>query len=138
MNTLQVKRVEYVEIFIPTGSTKQQIFFPDLPNLRTAKTNFVSVYTVDLLPVSAQGNTVESLTEVKNSITTLYFDGGDFIQIPTIALFNFGISSNVYQYPLDFAKQRIVWAKSYITLTNTAGIVSYANKSFVFSVGYEY
>lgn len=138
MNTLQVKRVEYVEIFIPTGSTKQQIFFPDLPNLRTAKTNFVSVYTADLIPVSANGNTVEALTEVKNSITTLYFDGGDFIQIPTIALFNFGISSNVYQYPLDFAKQRIVWAKSYITLTNTAGIVSYANKSFVFSVGYEY
>ena len=138
MNTLQVKRVEYVEIFIPTGSTKQQIFFPDLPNLRTAKTNFVSAYDVNLLPVSFQGNTVESLTELKNSIVTLYFDGGDFIQIPTIALYNFGISSNVYQYPLDFAKQRIVWAKSYITLTNTAGIASYANKSFVFSVGYEY
>jgi hypothetical protein len=135
---VQVKRVEYVEIFIPTGSTKQQIFFPDLPNLRTAKTNFVTSYSVDNLPVSFTGNTVESLTEVKNSITTLYFDGGDFIQIPTIALYNFGVNDSVWQYPLDFAKQRIVWAKSYITLTNTTGIASYANKSFVFSVGYEY
>lgn len=138
MNNLRITRVEYVEIFIPTGSTKQVIYFPDLPNLRTAKTNFVSVYSVDLLPVSVAGNTVEALTEVKNSITTLYFDGGDFIQLPTIALFNFGVSSNVYQYPLDFANQRIVWAKSYLTLTNTASIASYANKSFVFSVGYSY
>jgi len=138
MNSVQVKRVEYVEVFIPTGSTKQVIYFPDLPNLRTAKTNFVSAYDVNLLPISFAGNTVQSLTELKNSITTLYFDGGDFIQIPTIALYNFGISSNVYQYPLDFAKQRIVWAKSYITLTNTAGIAGYANKSFIFSVGYEY
>jgi hypothetical protein len=138
MNNTQVKRVEYVEVFIPTGSTKQVIYFPDLPNLRTAKTNFVSVYDVNLLPVSFAGNTVQGLTEVKNSITTLYFDGGDFIQIPTIAFYNFGISSNVYQYPLDFAKQRIVWAKCYITLTNTAGIAGYANKSFIYSVGYEY
>ena len=135
---VKIKRVEYVEVFIPATSTKQVIYFPDLPNLRTAKTNFVSAYSVDLLPVSFAGNTVQALTEVKNSIVTLYFDGGDFIQIPTIALFNFGVSSNVYQYPLDFADQRIVWAKSYITLTNTAGIASYANKSFVFSVGYSY
>lgn len=138
MNSVQVKRVEYVEVFIPTGSTKQVIYFPDLPNLRTAKTNFVSAYDVNLLPISFAGNSVQALTELKNSITTLYFDGGDFIQIPTIALYNFGISSNVYQYPLDFAKQRIVWAKSYITLTNTASISNYANKSFIFSVGYEY
>lgn len=136
--TVQLKRVEYVEVFIPSGSTKQQIFFPDLPNLRTAKTNFVSAYDVNLLPVSFQGNTVQSLTELKNSIVTLYFDGGDFIQIPAIALYNFGISSNVYQYPLDFAKQKVVWAKSYITLTNTAGLANYQSKSFVFSVGYEY
>jgi len=135
---VQLKRVEYVEVFIPSGSTKQQIFFPDLPNLRTAKTNFVSAYDVNLLPVSFQGNTVQTLTELKNSIVTLYFDGGDFIQIPSIALYNFGISSNVYQYPLDFAKQRVVWAKSYITLTNTAGLSNYQAKSFVFSVGYEY
>lgn len=134
----KVKRVEYVEVFIPTGSTKQVIYFPDLPNLRTAKTNFVSAYDVNLLPVSLAGNALQALIELKNSIVTLYFDGGDFIQIPAIAFYNFGISSNVYQFPLDFAGQRIVWAKSYITLTNTAGIASYANKSFVFSVGYEY
>lgn len=138
MNQVQVKRVEYVEVFIPSGSTKQVIYFPDLPNLRTAKTNFVSAYSVDMLPVSFAGNNLQALTEVKNSITTLYFDGGDFIQIPTIALLNFDVTNNVYNYPLDFAKQRIVWAKSYLTLTNTAAIANYANKSFVFSVGYEY
>lgn len=134
----QIKRVEYVEVFIPSGSTKQVIYLPDLPNLRTAKTNFVSSYSADILPVTFAGNTTQALTELKNSILTLYFDGGDFIQIPTIALYNFGISDNVYQMPLDFALQRVVWAKSYITLTNTAAIANYANKSFVFSVGYEY
>jgi hypothetical protein len=135
---VQVKRVEYVEIFIPTGSTKQQIFFPDLPNLRTAKTNFVTSYDSDVLAFSFAGNIVQSQNDLKSTIVTLYFDGGDFIQIPALALYNFGVNNNVWQYPLDFAKQRIVWAKSYITLTDTANISNYANKSFVFSVGYEY
>jgi hypothetical protein len=135
---VQVKRVEYVEIFIPTGSTKQQIYFPDLPNLRTAKTNFVTSYDSEIFSFSFAGNTVQSQNDLKGTIVTLYFDGGDFIQLPALAFYNFGVSNNVWQYPLDFAKQRIVWAKSYITLTDSANIANYANKSFIFSVGYEY
>jgi hypothetical protein len=135
---VQVKRVEYVEIFIPTGSTKQQIYFPDLPNLRTAKTNFITSYDSNVLGFSFAGNIVQSQNDLTNTIVTLYFDGGDFIQLPALALYNFGVNNNVWQYPLDFAKQRIVWAKSYITLTDSANIANYANKSFIFSVGYEY
>lgn len=134
----KVKRVEYVEIFVPTGNTKQVIYFPDLPNLRTAKTNFVSIYTADSQEKTISGNTTMYYNEVKNTVVTLYFDGGDFIQIPAISFYNFALQHNAWNFPLEFMGQRIVWAKSYVTLTDTANIANYANKSFLFSVGYEY
>jgi hypothetical protein len=138
MNSVKVKRVEYVEIFIPTGNTKQVIYFPDLPNLRTAKTNFVSIYTADAQEKTLSGNSTMFYNEVKNTVVTLYFDGGDFIQIPAISLYNYALQHQTWNYPMEFAGQRVVWAKSYVTLTDTANLPNYANKSYLFAVGYEY
>jgi hypothetical protein len=132
-----IARAEYVEIFVPTGNTKQVIQFPDLPNLRTAKLFGFEVYDVATHPITVNGNAVQGLTEIRNSVTTLYFDGGDFIQIPTISLFR-NNSTTFYANIPEFMGQKVVWAKSYITLTNSAGISGYANKSFVYNVYYKY
>ena len=132
-----IARAEYVEIYIPTGSTKQVIQFPDLPNLRTAKLFGMEVYDVTTHGISLNGNAVQANAEILDSVTTLYFDGGDFIQIPTVSLLRTD-NANYYGNIPEFMGQRVVWAKSYITLTDVPNITSYANKSFVFNVYYKY
>ena len=132
-----IKRAEYCDILIGATSTKQVIYFPDLPNLRTAKIFGLEVYTADTQQYSLNGNTVQAETQIKNSVTTLYFDGGDFIQIPTLSLYR-NDATGFYGNIPELAGQRIVWPKSYITLTDVAGITGYQNKSFVYSIYYSY
>jgi hypothetical protein len=57
--------------------------------------------------------------------------------VPTISLYR-NDSTTFFGAIPELAGQRIVWAKSYITLTNVASISNYANKSFVYSVYYSY
>jgi len=135
MNQFYIKRAEYVEVPIVTGNVNQKIYFPDLPNLRTSRIFGIEVYDVATQQITFTGATVQSLAQVKNSITTLYFDGGDFIQIPTLSLFRGNSTTFIGNIPM-LAGQVIVWAKSYIYLTDVANIANYASKNFLFSVYY--
>jgi hypothetical protein len=130
-----IKRAEYVELYIPTGSTNQNLYFPDLPNLRQANIFGMEVYTSTTLGVSKLNYNVQALAQVKNSLTTLYFEGGEFIKIPTLSLYR-SDATNFYGDIPQLSGQTIVWAKSFITLTNSASISSYANASFVYNVYY--
>ena len=134
-NCFYIKRAEYVEVAIPTGNTKQQIYFPDLPNLRTSKIFGIEVYDSTTQAKTYTGATVQALAQLKDSITTLYFDGGEFIQVPTLSLFRFNSTTFSNSIPM-LAGQVIVWAKSYIWLTDSANIANYAAKTFLFSVYY--
>lgn len=130
---MYIKRAEYVEVNIPTGNTKQQIYFPDLPNLRTSKIFGIEVYSADTAPITSTGFNTQALADVENTMLSLYFDGGDFIQVPLVSLYRTN-SANFYgQIPM-LAGQVIVWAKSYVFMSGT--IANYANKTFLFSVYY--
>jgi hypothetical protein len=130
-----IKRAEYVEVAIPSGNTKQQIYFPDLPNLRTSKIFGIEVYDSVTQPKTYTGATTQAIAQIRDSITVLYFDGGEFIQIPTASLWRFNTSSFFESIPM-LAGQNIVWAKSYIWLTDSANIANYAAKTFLFNVYY--
>ena len=130
-----IKRAEYVEVAIPTGNTKQQIYFPDLPNLRTSRVFGIEVYDSVTQPKTYTGATTQALAQLKDSITTLYFDGGEFIQVPTTSLYRFNTTGFYESIPM-LAGQIIVWAKSYMWLTDSANIANYASKSFLFNVYY--
>ena len=134
-NNFYIKRAEYVEVAVPTGNTNQKIMFNDLPNLRTAKIFGMEVYDSTTHALTLTGATNQALAQLKDSVVTLYFDGGDFIQIPTLSLFRFNGTTFYGEIPM-LAGQVVVWAKSYITLTNSASISSYASKSFMFNVYY--
>jgi len=134
-NNFYIKRAEYVEVAIPTGNTKQQIYFPDLPNLRTSKIFGIEVYEAATQAKTYTGATVQSLAQLKDSITTLYFEGGEFIQVPTLSLFRFNGTTFYADIPM-LAGQVIVWAKSYIWLTDAANIANYASKTYLFNVYY--
>ena len=133
MNPFYIKRAEYVELAVPTGNTKQQLYFPDLPNLRTAKVFGLETYSVDTNPVTQSGATVQALADLKSVMVSLYFDGGDFIQVPAISLYRLNSTTFYGDIPM-LAGQVIVWAKSYVWMAGT--IANYASKSFLFSIYY--
>lgn len=134
-NNFFIKRAEYVEVAIPSSNAKQQIYFPDLPNLRTSKIFGIEVYNDATQALTYTGATVQALAQLKNSITTLYFEGGEFIQVPTLSLFRFNGTTFYSEIPM-LAGQVIVWAKSYIWLTDSANLGNYNGKSFLFNVYY--
>lgn len=133
MNNFFIKRAEYVEVAIPTGNTKQQIYFPDLPNLRTSKIFGIETYSSTTNPTTQTGATVQSIADMRSTMLSLYFDGGDFIQVPLISIYRNDSTTFYGNIPM-LAGQVIVWAKSYVWMSGT--IANYANKSFLFSVYY--
>jgi hypothetical protein len=133
MNNFYIKRAEYVEVAIPANNTKQQIYFPDLPNLRTSKIFGIETYSVDTAPVTQSGATVQALGDMRNTMLSLYFDGGDFIQVPLISVYRNNTTTFYGEIPM-LAGQVIVWAKSYVWMSGT--IANYSGKSFLFSVYY--
>ena len=135
MNPFYIKRAEYVEVAVPTGNTNQTIYFPDLPNLRTSKIFGMEAYDVATQSRTITGATVQSNSELVDSVVSLYFDGGYYIQVPTISLYRLDNADYYGDIPM-LAGQVIVWAKSYITLTDVPNIANYAGKSFLFNVYY--
>jgi hypothetical protein len=133
MNNFYIKRAEYVQVDIPANNTKQTIYFPDLPNLRTSKVFGIETYTADSTPVTNTGSTVQAFTDCKNVMLSLYFDGGDFIQVPLISVYRNNTTTFYGNIPM-LAGQVIVWAKSYVFMSGTIG--NFAGKSFLFSVYY--
>jgi hypothetical protein len=130
-----IKRAEYVEVAIPTGNTNQRIYFPDLPNLRESKIFGMEIYDSTTQPYTFAGATNQALAEIRDTIVNLYFDGGYYIQVPATSLLRFNTTTFYSEIPM-LAGQTIVWAKSYLFLTDVAGIAGYASKSFLFNVYY--
>lgn len=131
-----IKNSEYVEVPIPTGNTKQQIFFPDLPNLRNRAIFGIECYTSTIAAVTQSGATNQDYAQLLNTTITLYYDGGEFIVVPAMSLvrLNYGAAAHIiYDIP-HLAGQNIVWTKSYVTMSGT--ISAYAGKSFLFNVYY--
>jgi hypothetical protein len=130
-----IKKAEYVEVAIPTGNTLQRIYFPDLPNLRESKIFGLEVYDSTTQSVTFSGATNQALAQIKNTIVNLYFEGGYYIQVPALSFFRFNGTTFYAEIPM-LAGQTIVWAKSYLYLTDSANIANYAAKSFLFTAYY--
>jgi hypothetical protein len=135
MNPFFIKRAEYVEVAIPANNTNQRIYFPDLPNLRESKIFGIEVYDDSTQGITFTGATTQNIDQLKNSIVNLYFDGGYYIQVPTLSLFRFNSTTFFASNPM-LAGQTIVWAKSYMFLTDSANIGDYESKTYLFNVYY--
>jgi hypothetical protein len=137
-NNIQITNAEYVEVLIPTGSTKQSIFFPDLPNLRNKPILGIEAYAATEQAVSNSGQTVQALSDLPNASVTLYYDGGEYIVVPILSLRrvgNNGANTAFFGDIPALAGQNIVWTKSYVSMN--ASVANFAAKSFVFNVYYK-
>ncbi len=135
MNTnFIIKNAEYVEVVIPTGNTKQTIYFPDLPNLRNRAITGIEAYSATEQGVTTSGATVQALANFHDATVTLYFDGGEYIVVPLLSLRRVGGTTAFYQQIPQLAGQNIVWTKSYVSMNAT--VSNFAGKSFLFNVYY--
>lgn len=137
-NSIQITNAEYVEVLIPTGNTKQSIFFPDLPNLRNRPITGIEAYAATEQATSNSGQTVQALSDLPNASVTLYYDGGEYIVVPILSLRrvgNNGANTAFFGDIPALAGQNIVWTKSYVSMNASVG--SFAAKSFVFNVYYK-
>jgi len=137
-NSIQITNAEYVEVLIPTGNTKQSIFFPDLPNLRNRPITAIEAYAATEQATSNSGQTVQALSDMPNASVTLYYDGGEYIVVPILSLRrvgNNGANTAFYGDIPALAGQNIVWTKSYVSMN--AAVANFAAKSFVFNVYYK-
>lgn len=137
-NSIQIQNAEYVEVLIPSGNNKQQIYFPDLPNLRNRPIMGIEAYSATEQAVSNSGNTVQALSDLPNASVTLYYDGGEYIVVPILSIRrvgNNGANTAFYGDIPALAGQNIVWTKSYVSMN--ASLANFAAKSFVFNVYYK-
>ncbi len=137
-NSIQITNAEYVEVLIPTGNTKQSIFFPDLPNLRNKPITGIEAYAATEQATSNSGQTVQALSDLPNASVTLYYDGGEYIVVPILSLRrvgNNGANTAFFGDIPALAGQNIVWTKSYVSMN--ASVSNFAAKSFVFNVYYK-
>jgi hypothetical protein len=136
-NAFSIQNAEYVEVQIPTGSTKQTIYFPDLPNLRNKPIYGIEAYSAREQGTTTAGNTVQAVTDLPNASITLYFDGGEFIVVPVISIrrIDNGNAHATYGDIPNLAGQNIVWTKSYVSMN--ANVANFAGKSFLFNVYYK-
>lgn len=134
MNNFIIKNAEYVEVVIPTGNTKQTIYFPDLANLRNKPITGIEAYSATEQAFTTSGATVQALANFHDATVTLYFDGGEFIVCPLLSFRRVGGTTSFYQQIPQLAGQNIIWTKSYISMNNT--VANFAGKSFLFNVYY--
>jgi hypothetical protein len=136
-NAFQIQNAEYVEVLIPTGNTKQTIYFPDLPNLRNRPILGIEAYSAIEQGVTNSGNTVQAKADLVNASITLYYEGGEYIVVPIMSIrrIDNGTNQAYFQDIPNLAGQNIVWTKSYVSLNS--GVANFATKSFLFNVYYK-
>lgn len=136
-NAFQIQNAEYVDLVIPAGNTRQTIYFPDLPNLRNKPIFGIEAYSALEQGVTIGGVTVQARVDLANATLTLYYDGGEFIQVPITSLRrveNGGTYASFADIP-NLAGQNVVWTKSYVTMNAT--VANFAGKAFLFNVYYK-
>jgi len=136
-NAFQILNAEYVEVLIPTGNTKQTIYFPDLPNLRNKPIMGIEAYSALEQGVTTSGNTVQAASDLPNASVTLYYEGGEYIVVPIISvrrIDNGSAKVAIGDIP-NLAGQNIVWTKSYVSMNAT--VSNFAAKAFLFNVYYK-
>jgi hypothetical protein len=138
-----IRNAEYVELYIPSGSTKQTYYFPDLPNLRNKPITGIETFGNLEQSKGQSGYDVVDGKYFRDAYLVLYFDGGEFIQVPLQSLHRVSTTSTTNGNNTTFfdipqlAGQNIVWTKSYVFVTNTTSLsAGIAGTEFLFNVYY--
>ena len=116
----KVGKYEFVNIVVPAADTRSEFYFPDLPNLRDARIQAISVYTSSNIAADPNGISVMNVTDTEKCFLVLNINDKEDIKIPfvsLVALYTTVLASlnlaNQNGY-LPFAGQVVRWSKSYV------------------------
>lgn len=120
----KVGKYELVTLVVPAGDTRTEYYFPDLPNLRNAHIQTISVYDVNSVPADPNDIATISNTDVRQSWLVLNINDKEDVKTPMSCLMNIQFqgapvantnSANGY---MPFARQIVTWPKSYVKFPN--------------------
>ena len=121
----KVSKYEFVEIVVSAGDTRTEFYFPDLPNLRNAQIQAISLYTTGV--ISSDPNGIDNMgnADAEQSFLVLNINDKEDIKLPMVSLVALNYTSgggannlssqNGY---LPFASQIVRWPKSYVKFPN--------------------
>jgi hypothetical protein len=144
-----IKRFELVELIIPAGSTGTRFPYPDIPQLRDDTTQDIIIcglktWSVDALPLTANGNTVSTYLQLANSFLTLYIEGEESVrQLPYIDMIHMrqalatGTTFNNLE-PIKTEYLKVDWNKTYLQAATPFGTVGAPNAQFSVLLGVSY
>jgi hypothetical protein len=144
-----LKRYELVELVIPAGSTGTRFPYPDIPQLRNDTTQDIIIcgletFSVDELPLTANGNAVATWPQLANSFLTLYVNSEESVrQVPLIRLNPLrqaaggGVTFNASD-KLKLEYLQIDWNKTYIQAATPYGTILAPNTQFSILLGVWY
>jgi hypothetical protein len=135
---VKITRAKLVE-FGPTATSQQQYYFPDLNDIRNANIFGMEAYGGDNLTKTYGGNNPIADADLDLAYVNLYFDGGNFLNIPLIRMIqtknNATTGTNAYsQFPFLMAGQVVEWSKSFVWFGSTASLTT--NRYFQFNIYY--
>lgn len=137
---MKANKVKYVEFANTTAANQQQYFFPDLNDIRNAKIFGIETWGIDNLSTTYSGATPIADDDLAKAYLVLYFEGGNFINVPLIRIIqtqnNATTSTNAFsRFPFLLTGQVITWSKSYIWFGNTSGLTT--GRALHFNVFYQ-
>lgn len=140
LNTgFNIRKIEEVEIQVPANSTKNEFYFPDLPDLRNVRLlNFVS-YSSLTFPVTPTNRPLLNPSAYQTGFLTLVdYKGYKFVQDVPLRLFSPIIGADSANlWGALFSGQIVNWPKSYVKLPDPAQFTPGTTEFIMFTVGYE-
>jgi len=142
MNNIIVDKSYNVELLVAQSSTSQQIYFPIIQVLDNKVTQGIETYNI--LDVLKSVNNVALANIALLQVSYLNLVVGDIQQIwnfPLVSLINVrtgstGAGSVFNGYCNELNNLKIIWAKSYVFISDVTKISAAQNEAFVFNVKY--
>jgi hypothetical protein len=116
----KVSKYELVNVIVPANDSKNEYYFPDLPNLRDAQVKAMSVYQNGVVAIDPNGISNMTVADLDTAFLVLNINDKEDIKIPMSSLCALQYTAtpannrcNFNGY-LPFAGQVIRWPKSYV------------------------
>lgn len=144
----RIIKTEMLEIIVPknsAGSPKTKILLPDNQNLRYSHLFNIKAYNVTDIPVSPNSVPLVSPNLLQNSFLSLQgYNGKIFcskkplctLKTSSRTVFSNGNLEYHEGQPVNFTGQKVNWPKSYIEISNAAGISAVQNEVYLLKVYY--
>jgi hypothetical protein len=132
----RIEKFEFIEIYVPSGSTSTRWAFPDLPKLRYTALLAMEYYSVTAIPNAPSGRALISVANAQKAYLTLYADERqDIYRVPLYSMNRIQASTDPFVRALPLFKgQKITWDKSYVEFTTLTA--PGADQSICFGVYY--